>query len=630
MPKLARLCAALLAVAALPIASAQAADSPAAAVPSAKTLYTDGPSGRFLVDGTWLRRLDPNNVGVGEGWQKQTSSADWTPTAVPNAWNAGDDSMTSYLGSVGWYRKEFRLPPGATDRSWVVRFEEVNYSATVWLNGVQIGSHSGAYEPFELRLPKALVKAGAANSLVLRIDSRRTINDMPPARTDDFGTPLGGWWNYAGILREVYLRAVDQIDITSADVRPELPCPTCAAVVNWQVKLSNLGAKTQSVTVAGRFGPKRLTIGTVTLRPGASATLTKTLSVAKPKLWSPAHPNLYDASLVAAVGARTVQRYTRHVGVRSVQVDSAGRLTLNGQRLDLRGVGIHEDAPGRGFAIDNAIRDKQIGYARDLGGLMLRSHYPLHPYTLQRADELGMLVWSEVPVYQIPNAQLAVAANRARYAAAVGSMVEVNRNHPSVIVWSVGNEMAGNADDAQASYIAAATAKAKALDPTRPVGIAAGGPTTACQSAYDPLDVIGLNDYYGWYTGESGSIADRDLLSETLDAARKCYRTKAMMISEYGAEASADGPPENRGTWAFANELIKFHLDVYATKPWLSGSLYWALQEFWVRPGWEGGNPLPAPPLFQKGLVNFAGAKKPTFGPVQKAFKAVKQVGSTR
>ena len=142
--------------------------------------------------------------------------------------------------------------------------------------------------------------------------------------------------------------------------------------------------------------------------------------------------------------------------------------------------------------------------------------------------------------------------------------------------------------------------------------------------------MIGLNDYFGWYTGESGSIADRDLLSETLDVARKCYPTKALMISEYGAEASTAGQPEDRGTWTFANELIKFHLDVYATKPWLSGSLYWALQEFWVRPGWDGGNPFPAPPLHQKGLVSFAGAKKPIFAPVARAFKAVRQVGSTR
>ena len=118
-----------------------------------------------------------NNVGLAQGWQKQGGGTEWTPTKVPNAWNAGDDSLTSYLGSVGWYRNDLRLPAGAPDRSWVIRFEQVNYSATVWLNGVQIGSHSGAHEPFELRLPKAIVKTGAANSLVLgsTVDARSTI-----------------------------------------------------------------------------------------------------------------------------------------------------------------------------------------------------------------------------------------------------------------------------------------------------------------------------------------------------------------------------------------------------------------------------------------------------------------------
>ena len=116
MSGLIRLAAALLLAASLHAATARAADTVAGSVPSAKTLYVDGPSGRYLVDGTWLRRLDPDNLGLGQAWQNQSSTSDWTPTAVPNAWNAGDDSLASYIGSVGWYRKDFRLPPGAADR----------------------------------------------------------------------------------------------------------------------------------------------------------------------------------------------------------------------------------------------------------------------------------------------------------------------------------------------------------------------------------------------------------------------------------------------------------------------------------------------------------------------------------
>ncbi len=136
---------------------------------------------------------------------------------------------------------------------------------------------------------------------------------------------------------------------------------------------------------------------------------------------------------------------------------------------------------------------------------------------------------------------------------------------------------------------------AKALDPTRPVALAvAAAPTVGCQSEYGPLDIIGLNDYFGWYPGTNGVIADRDLLSEYLDSVRACYPSKALMISEFGAEANRDGPPEERGTFSFQQDFVNFHLGVYATKPWLSGAIYWALQEFRVRPDWDGGNPRPA------------------------------------
>ncbi len=630
MPRLIALAICVAALTVLPAGAAQGAEVPHGSVPSARTLYSEGPSGRYLIDGSWLRQLDPADLGLTQSWQAQRSTDGWTAVAVPDAWNATDDSMASYLGSVGWYRKDFKLPAGAAERAWVVRFEQVNFVATVWLNGTKIGGHTGAYKPFELRLPRALVKRGAVNSLVLRIDSRRTIDDLPPARVDGHGQPQGGWWNYAGILREVYLRAVDPIDITTANVRADLPCPTCAATINWQVTVSNLGTARKKVTVSGRFGEKRLTIGVASLAPGASATLRKSLTVKRPALWAPAHPKLYDASLVAVVGGRAVQRFSRHVGVRSIVVNGDGRLTLNGQLLDLRGVGFHEDAPGRGFAIDNAIRDRQIGWARKLGGLVLRSHYPFHPYTLERADRLGMLVWSEVPVYQVPTEQLGKAANRKRAVDAVKSMVEVNRDHPSILTWSLGNELSKSTAGGQASYIAAATAAAKALDPGRPVSLVVATPSGgSCQVGYAPLDLIGFNDYYGWYVG-SGAIADRDLLSEALDSARKCYPKKALMMTEYGAEADRAGPAENRGTWDFANDLIRFHLAVYAAKPWLSGSLYWALQDLRVRPGWNGGNPFPSPPLFQKGLVTYGGVEKPTFETVRKAFRAVLQVGPSR
>ena len=210
--------------------------------------------------------------------------------------------------------------------------------------------------------------------------------------------------------------------------------------------------------------------------------------------------------------------------------------------------------------------------------------------------------------------------------------IEANENHPSVMLWSIGNELSSQPGPVQNAYIAAATKFAKEMDPTRPVGLAvAAYPSSLCQAdPYTPLDVLGLNDYFGWYPGPSGQIFDRTKLSGYLDAARACYPDKALMVSEFGAEANRDGPVEEKGTWAFQQEWVNFQLGVFATKPWLSGAIYWALNEFWVRPGWEGGNPRPTSPLHQKGLVTYDGVSKPAWADVQRCFTPTPQLIPTR
>jgi beta-glucuronidase len=209
----------------------------------------------------------------------------------------------------------------------------------------------------------------------------------------------------------------------------------------------------------------------------------------------------------------------------------------------------------------------------------------------------------------------------------LGKNINANENHPSVLLWSIGNELSSHPGPVQVSYIAAAAKFAHAMDPTRPVGLAvAAYPSSLCQATqYKPLDVLGLNDYFGWYPGPSAQIFDRTKLPAYLDAARACYPNKALMITEFGAESNRDGPVEEKGTWAFQQDFVNFHLGVFATKPWLSGAIYWALNEFWVRPGWDGGDPRPNPPLHQKGLITYDGVKKPAWADVQRWYSTTAQ-----
>jgi beta-glucuronidase len=622
-PRLLLPCLALLATLGCTPAIAHAQTTADGLKPGAE--YFTGQSGRFLMGGTWLRRLDPQDQGAREGWARQTDEAGWTRTAVPNAWNATDRSAESFAGGIGWYRKDFKLPAAAKRLAWIVRFESVNYRSRIYLNGQLIGKNTGAYLPFEVRLPSGLLRRGETNRLVIRIDSRRFPTDFPPSGLSTTGTPTGGWWNYGGILREVYLRKVDGVDFSSVLVRPNLPCATCTATVAYSATLRNYSDKPLRVKVTGRLGARKIDLGTLAIGAKRFGTFSRTVAVKRPKIWSPTSPYLYDASLRARSGDRQLQAYSVRTGIRSIKV-SGGRMVLNGKFLDFRGFGVHEDSQTKGFAIDNSDRERQIQWAREAGATLIRSHYPLHPYWYERMDELGLLAWTEVPVYAVKTRYLKQRLVRQLAARELESAIRTNWNHPSVIVWSIGNELSARPGPVQGYYIQRAARSAKALDPTRPVGYAvAGYPSAGCQSEYAPLDIIGINEYFGWYPGPNGQIADRSLLSDYLDSVRKCYPDKAIVITEFGAEANRDGPVEEKGTYAFQQDFINYHLGVYATKPWLSGANYWTLQEFYVRPGWEGGNPDPLSPLHQKAVITIDGVKKPAFADIQRLYTATPQ-----
>src|SRR5215208_4890775 len=388
-----------------------AAGASAADVPSPQRLYEAGPGGRYLVDGRWLLRHDDAGQGLRQRWQRQTSAEGWGPVTVPNAWNVGDETERSLAGSVAWYRKDFDLPDRRPGLAWALRFESVNYRARAWLNGREIGSHSGAAVPFTL-LAKGMRRTG--NRLVVRVDSRRGGTDFPPFRVSSRGTGTGGWWNYGGILREVYLERLDTAAIQSVKVLPRLACTSCAADVDFEIRLRSVSTGRRRLSARASFAGRGVRLGAATLAPSRTASLSGSLRIARPRLWSPARPHLYPVRITVAAGGRTVGTYSLRVGVRSLRISSTGRLYLNGRPVNVRGVGVHEDNRAQGFAVDNAWRRQLVSEAQAVGARMLRTHYPLHPFIHELADREGMLIWSEIPVYQMASAAIASPAVRRR------------------------------------------------------------------------------------------------------------------------------------------------------------------------------------------------------------------------
>ena len=600
----------------------------AATPPTPGALYHDGQSGRYLLGGSWLYRADRGNVGIAQGfWRDSARTEGWSPVTVPNAYNAGDLSGESMNGYVGWYRRDFTLPRGAFTasvparaRHWIIRFESVNYRASVWLNGRPIGSHTGAFLPFELDLkPRAGV-----NRLVVRVDNRRSGTDLPPG-------PSGLWWNYGGITREVYLRAAARADIARVRIRPLLRCLRCAAKIEEQAIIRNVTGSPERVRLRGSYGPASLNFGQATIAPHSSWTASARARLRHPKLWSIDSPHLYRAALVLRDGGgRRLGSYAADSGVRSIKV-VGGRLALNGRLLSLRGVSMHEADLAHGSALGPPQLAQLVGWVRSLGATLIRSHYPLNPQIQEMADRDGILVWSEVPVYQVPSAQLADPGLLRHARAILSDNIATNQNHPSVLLWSIGNELPAHSTPPEDRYVAHAVALAHHLDPTRPVALdISDWKGVGCQAGYAPLDVIGVNEYYGYFDAGAGATDDRDGLSPFLDEFRSCYPRKALFVTEFGFDGNRHGPMEERGTYEFQSNSVAFHLGVFASKPWLSGAIYWLIQDFASKPGWDGGNPLGTPPFVQKGLFDLHGDPKPAFALVSSIYHHAVQIAGRR
>jgi beta-glucuronidase len=606
------------------------ASAAASQTPTPGAVYKSGPSGRYLLGGTWLLRLD-DGVGLSQHFEDSHSSSGWTAVTVPNAWNAGQQTAAGYAPSVAWYRKDFVLPSSAPRYTWIVRFESINNSVTVWLNGHQLAVHTGAFLPFEVVLPASHLNLSTVNRLVLRVSDAHSVTDLPPLSRPGRRGVVGGWWNYGGLLREVYLRRVEGVDFNSVQVLPNLACATCNARISYSVVVHNYAASAQRVAVRTRYGTVAATLGEHTIAAGASATFVGRLSVSQPLLWSPSTPHTYAVTLdasAAALPATTLvplAHYLLESGIRQISV-IGGHLYLNYKPLHVRGVGLVEDSPTAGSALSATQQLALLTRAKQLGATMIRSQYPLSAYEEQLADELGIMLWSEIPVYQVRDSELSAVTPAAL--ALLRENILQNGNHPSVVIWSIGNELQPFVTPAQSAYIAAAVSAAHQLDPTRPVGLAFQGyPAIGCQAAYAPLQVLGINDYFGWYPGPAGQIADISVLADYLAQEHACYPKQATMVTEYGAEANRAGPVDERGTFEYQSQYLGAQLAEFAATPWLSGAIYWALQDFLVRPGWTGGNPYPSPPIFHKGLLDFTGAAKPAWTVAQQAYQSTTQVG---
>ena len=604
--------------------------------PGGAPLIREGQTNRQLLGGTWYFRQDDAFVGEQERWFDQDDLAGWSEISVPHNWNATDTSFNR--SSIGWYRKEFTLPrsPKKALHFWKVRFEGNNYRTKVWLNGKELAFYTG-YFPFEVLLSN--LREGR-NTLVAEVSSLRSNTDLThwrPAAYNGFGT--GGWWNFGGILREVYMRRVDAVDVEHVAALPRLRRVGGTAKVEVRTTLRNFTRKDRDVSLIIAVDGRRIRLDPETVPKLGRRQLSTTVKIKKPRLWAPRAPQLYDMTVSAATRRALRGTYRLSFGIRKIDPRRGGIIRLNGKRLNLKGASIHEDDLQEGGALSQSTRTLFLNRLKNLGATITRSHYPLHPAFVEALDRAGIMYWVDAPVYQVPTTSWVRAGVRKLALRAATLTVRNNINNPSVLTWSLANEPSeagpnlGAYGASLVSYIRNGAEAVRKLDDTRLVGIdrqsRVGEPYTT--GAHKYLDVLGVNDYFGWYRSVAENLPDQPStttadLGPYLDAVHAANPDLPLLITEFGAEASRFGSVDQKGTFEFQRKWVMDHLAIHATKPFVNGSIHWALRDFRVHQTWQGGAPdeYAQPPWHNKSLIEENNHRKPVYGPVARLFRRTK------
>ena len=433
------------------------------------------------------------HMGDVTGAQAATfDDSSWTALDVPHDWSITLPFTQSspagagggYLnGGVGWYRKTFTLPASSAGQKVFVQFDGVYMDSTVYLNGTQVGARPYGFSSFECDLT-ANAKFGASNVLAVRVN-----NQQPSSR----------WYSGSGIYRHTWLKTVNPVRVAYTGTAVTTPqVSTTSATVNIAVTIQNDATSAQSVTVASSVGDATGTeVGAASspatsVAAGKTATVMQTVTVTNPKLWSLASPTLYSVVTTVSVGGAVVDTYTTRFGIRTFAFSASTGFSLNGAAVKLYGTCNHHDLGALGAAVNHRAIEKRLQMLKSMGVNALRtSHNPPAPELLDLADQLGFLVMDEAfDCWDQAKNQFDYARFFSQWSTTdIGDMVSRDRNHPSIIIWSIGNEIqdSNNATIAQ-SLISAVKAK----DSTRAIGQAFANASPG--AAVAPMeDVVGLN-----------------------------------------------------------------------------------------------------------------------------------------
>jgi beta-galactosidase len=527
----------------------------------------------------------------------------WENVSVPHTYNAldGEDGGGDYYRGVGWYRLRFDAPSNLTRRRVFLGFDAANTVADVYLNGVLLGSHRGGYSAFRFDATPALVPG--ENLLAVKVDNSSQ-SDVPPLVAD--------FTFFGGLYRDVHLLVLNDLHVDVSDyASPGVSLRAddvslASAQLSARVRVSNAAAEAQTADVAVSIldaaGVNVASLDASAAVPaGTTLELPLSATIENPHLWQGRNdPYLYTARVEVLRDGTLVDVVEQPLGFRSFAIDPELGFTLNGQAYDLHGVNRHQDREHRGWAIGKAEHDEDMAMIAEMGATAIRlAHYQHADYFYELCDRMGMVVWAEIPLVDATTDSPAFTDNARQQ---LTELIRQSRNHPSIVMWGIGNEQ--RVSDAPSNALLASLAElARSEDDSRLSVYAhcCGGDTSPLTNH---ADLVGYNYYYGWYMSTYNQFAS------WADGLHISQPNRRFALSEYGAGASVvqhqDPPMQPTPTALFHPEEYQAALHeatwlALATRPYIWGKFIWNMFDFASDSRNEGD----APGRNDKGLVTY-------------------------
>ncbi len=544
------------------------------------------------LNGEWNVIIDPTDNGewrkiwLEEMPQKKTDffeySFDGSPVLkIPGDFNSQRCELTFFEGTI-WYKKQFMYTQDSTKRLFI-HFGAVNYFADVYLNGQKIGSHEGGFTPFQFEITNSVKKG--SNNLIVKTNNQRLENGLPGLGFD--------WLNFGGITRDVNLITTSNTFIE--DYFIQLKKGSLDTVNGWV----DLNGNSPEQKIKIKIPELNFTYTTTSNETGfAEVEFENTF-----ELWSPKTPKLYEVIIESETD--TILDY---IGFRSIEVLS-NNVYLNKEPVFLKGVNIHEENPytgSRAFSHNDA--KLLLNTAKDLGCNMVRlAHYPHNENMIREAEKMGLMVWTELPIYQHIKFSDSAALNKME--TMLNEMIRRDRNRCGTIIWSLSNETYSFTSNRDKALIEL-TKKCRELDSTRLIVhvINNQGYENNTFNVWDTLykysDIISINEYIGWYVPWQGKPSETKW--------KMLYPEKPVFISEFGVEAlygSNYGPQDEAAYWTeeYQMNIYKNQIEMFGTVPNLCGVCPWLLFDYKslgrMHPIYQNG-------YNRKGLLSEDGKKK--------------------